>query len=145
MTDLNDLTYEMLVSNFQLLGNWEDRYRYILDLAKKLPPFPENYRTEENRIHGCQSQVWMSLRWEGNAPGRLQFVADSDAHLVRGIIAILYILFCGNTPEDILALDVEDAINRLDLKHHLSPTRNNGLNAMIQRIRDAAQNKINEE
>ncbi|MFQ6614138.1 MAG: SufE family protein [Fidelibacterota bacterium] len=138
MAELKEISYETLTSHFRLLGNWEDRYRYILDLGKKLPPFPPRYRTEEYRIHGCQSQVWMRLEWTG-APPTLDFLADSDAHLVRGIIAILYILFRGRSAEEVLDLDVEAAVQKLDLKQHLSPTRNNGLTAMIRRIQRSAR------
>ncbi|NOZ74698.1 MAG: SufE family protein [FCB group bacterium] len=141
MAELNEISFETLVTHFQLLGNWEDRYRYILDLAKKLPSFPDKYRTEENRIHGCQSQVWMRLNWVGPNQS-LDFVADSDAHLVRGIIAVLYILFQGRRPNQILELDTESALQKLELKQHLSPTRNNGITAMIQKIRNSAKEKL---
>ena len=117
--------------------DWEDRYRYIIDLGRELPAMPEALRTEDRYIHGCQSQVWIEER---RAPesGRLQFVVDSDAIIVRGLAAIVLSALNDRTPEEIRAADIEDFFARIDLLKHLSPTRGNGLRAMVQRIRGIA-------
>ncbi len=140
MAHLQDIDFKTLVSNFELFSRWEEKYQYLLDLAKKLPPFPEQYRTEENRIHGCQSQVWMHMSWSDDTHPIFTFDADSDAFLVRGIIAVLFILFTGKSKSEILGMSPMKELEKLDLQSHLSPTRNNGLHAMVSAIETAAKN-----
>lgn len=123
-----------LVDEFSVFDNWIDRYQYIIDLGRQLPPFPEDQKTEANRIRGCQSQVWLVTRRSGD---RLEFQAISDSAIVSGLIAILMRVYSGRTTGDILATP-PDFIRALGLDQHLSPTRSNGLHAMIGAIRAAA-------
>jgi len=125
-----------LSENFELLDNWEDKYRYLIDLGEKLPPFAEQYRTEEWKVSGCQSQVWLvpSVA-EKDGESRLTFTGDSDAAIVRGLIAVVLMLFSGKSREEILSLDVPAVFARLGLSDHLSPSRRNGLGAMVEKIR----------
>jgi Fe-S metabolism associated sufE len=125
-----------LSENFELLEDWEDKYRYLIDLGEKLPPFEEEFRTDEWKISGCQSQVWLVpfFTLERNAL-RLDFAGDSDAAIVRGLIAVVLTVFNGKTREEILSLDVAAVFARLGLADHLSPSRRNGLGAMVEKIR----------
>lgn len=125
-----------LSENFELLDNWEDKYRYLIDLGEKLPPFAEQYRTEEWKVSGCQSQVWLvpSVA-EKDGESRLTFTGDSDAAIVRGLIAVVLMLFSGKSREEILSLDVPAVFAQLGLSDHLSPSRRNGLGAMVEKIR----------
>lgn len=138
MKTLNDISIEKLIKTFELLGDWTERYRYLISLGKKLPPMDDALKTEETRVRGCQSQVWLVAAPSGDA-GALTFVADSDAHIVRGLVAMLLILYSGKTPEQILAIDAEDVFSQLGLDKHLSPSRANGVFSMVGRIRDFAR------
>ncbi len=130
--DLNDLAAE-----FDLMSDWEDRYRYIIDLGRELAPLAQGERTEANKVRGCASQVW--LAGEPGPGGTLRFRGDSDAHIVRGLIAILLRLYSGRRPQDILAFDAQAAFARLGLAGALSAQRSNGLRSMVERIRGYAQ------
>ena len=127
-------TQQELVEGFELFDDWTDRYAYIIDLGRKLPPFPEAWQTEENRLHGCQSQVWLKSAREGD---RLRFHAISDSAIVSGLIAILLKLYDNRTPREILDTP-PDFVAGIGLDKHLSMTRSNGLHAMLQAIRDTA-------
>tara|TARA_R110000765_G_scaffold185007_6_gene290774 strand:+ start:1288 stop:1707 length:420 start_codon:yes stop_codon:yes gene_type:complete len=129
---------EELVEEFDLLDDWEQRYRYLIDMGKALPPLPDAQRTEESRVQGCVSQVWLIV--EPDADGHLVFHADSDAHIVRGLAALLLRLYSGRSREDILSVDAREVLARIGLSEHLSPQRSNGLASMIGRIRGAASN-----
>ncbi len=133
------MTLEKLISNFELLGDWEERYGYLIDLGRKLPGLSEAEKSEENRVHGCQAMVWMIMEADPEHPGALRFRADSDAFIVRGLIAVLQLIFNGRTPEEILAADAKSVLGKLGLDSHLSPTRKNGLFAMVERIRTLAR------
>ncbi|MFM1768893.1 MAG: hypothetical protein RJA22_1422 [Verrucomicrobiota bacterium] len=135
------MTLEKLITNFELLGDWEERYGYLIDLGKKLPGLPEAEKTEDNRVHGCQAMVWMVMEADPGHPGALRFRADSDAFIVRGLIAVLQLIFNGRTPEQILAADARAVLSQLGLDQHLSPTRKNGLFAMVERIRALARQR----
>ncbi|MCF8879241.1 SufE family protein [Hyphobacterium sp. SN044] len=126
---------EILVDEFDLLGDWEQRYRYLIDMGKALPPFPEDARDDAHRVKGCVSQVWLVTRRDGD---RLVFEADSDAHIVRGLAALLIRLYSGRTAEEIRSVDARDVLARIGLAEHLSPQRSNGLNSMIARIQGEA-------
>lgn len=126
---------EILVDEFDLLGDWEQRYRYLIDMGKALPPFPENARDDAHRVKGCVSQVWLVTRRDGD---RLIFEADSDAHIVRGLAALLIRLYSGRTAVEIRSVDARDVLARIGLAEHLSPQRSNGLNSMIARIQGEA-------
>ncbi len=125
-----------LVDNFELLGDWESRFAYLIDLGKELPPMEPADQCEANRVHGCQAQVWLKLVPE--ADGRIHIIADSDAFIVKGLISVLLAVYSGKTASEILAIDGEAELARLDLASHLSPTRKNGLFAMVQRVRELA-------
>ncbi|GAB5468260.1 MAG: SufE family protein [Rhodospirillales bacterium] len=121
---------------FELLPDWEERYRYVIELGRDLPDFRPEERTAENKVDGCVSQVWLvAAPAEGQT---LHFRADSDAHIVRGLLAILLRLYDGRSAEEILAVDARAQLGNLDLEGHLSPSRTNGLFAMVQRIRKLA-------
>lgn len=123
-----------LIEEFQFFDNWMDRYQYIIDLGRKLPPFPEEFKTEAYRLRGCQSQVWLKTTVAGE---RLHFAAVSDSAIVSGLIAILRRVYDGRRAAEILATPPE-FIKALGLDQHLSPTRSNGLRAMIEALRKAA-------
>lgn len=133
--DTIDSTIEEIVDEFDLLGDWEERYKYLIDMGKALPDMPEEERTDANRVKGCVSQVWLVVE---PGPDTITFRADSDAHIVRGLAALLLRLYSGRTREEILSVDARDVLRRVGLDEHLSPQRSNGLNAMIGRIRAAA-------
>lgn len=126
-----------LKETFALFDDWEDKYRFVMDLGKTSADMSESDKVEENLIRGCQSQVWLTHTL--TAEGTLEFCLDSDAFIVRGLISIVLLAYHGKTPAEILAFDIEGAFNELELLQHLSLTRGNGLRAMIQRIREIAQ------
>ena len=125
---------EELIADFELFEDWMDRYQYLIDLGRKLPEFPEDLRTEENRIRGCQSQVWFVADQKDS---RIEFRAISDAAIVSGLIALLLRLYSGRHPQDILDTPPE-FVAALQLESHLSPTRSNGLSSMLKAIRSFA-------
>ena len=132
---LEEISLEDVEETFDLMDDWEDRYRFIIELGRKLPPLSEADYTEENKVRGCASQVWMVTREED---GRIIFVGDSDAHIVKGLIAVLLIIFSGKTAAEIAAIDARAILDKLGLAEHLSPMRTNGLFSMLQRIGDMA-------
>lgn len=140
MTDAatNDPRVEELIENFSFLDDWEDRFRYLIDLGRNLAPMDEALKTEETKVRGCTSQVWIVDRVEPGSPPHLHFIADSDAHIVKGLIAVLLSIYDGRSPEEILAIDIKQAIARLGFEQHLSPNRANGLFSMVERIRKLA-------
>jgi cysteine desulfuration protein SufE len=131
---IDDILAE-LVEEFDLLGDWEGRIEYVIDLGKGLAPLADADRTEANKVPGCAAQVWLAVRREGD---RLVFAADSDSALSKGNIALLLRLYSGRTPAEILAFDARAALDRLGLPSALTRQRANGLNSMVGRIRDAA-------
>ncbi|HEY3696443.1 SufE family protein [Phenylobacterium sp.] len=128
---------QVLADEFELLGDWEERYRYVIELGRELAPLRDAERSDANKVRGCASQVWLVT--EPQDDGTLRFRGDSDAHIVRGLIAILMRLFSGRTPPAILAFDAKAAFERLGLSGALSSQRSNGLAAMATRIRHDAQ------
>ncbi len=131
-TKLEDVT-----DAFEFLDDWEERYAYIIDLGKQLPSFPDDARVEENYVHGCQSQVWL-IHYYDEDNGKLYLMIDSDAMIVRGLAAIILVALNGKTPRDLLTTDIDELFESLDLFRHISPTRGNGLRAMVGKIRDIA-------
>ena len=121
--------------SFAFFDDWEDRYKFIIDLGRGLPAMDDALKVDANIVRGCQSQVWIDYRLDD---GRLYFTLDSDAMIVRGLIAIVLAAFDGRTPDAILAYDIDKLFQELDLMRHLSPTRGNGLAALVRRIRDIA-------
>lgn len=128
-----------IVSDFEFLDDWEDRYRYVIELGRTLPPFPEDRRDDAHKVRGCASQVWFAFERDGGNDPMLTFYGDSDAHIVRGLIAILLALYSGKRASDVLAIDPEATFTEIGLRDHLTAQRSNGLSAMIQRIRAEAE------
>lgn len=135
------MTIDEISDNFSLLDEWDDRYRYIIELGRTLAPLPAEAHTDVNKVQGCSSQVWLttSVRPNGASGPVLTFVGDSDAHIVRGLIAILFALYSDKSARDILAIDPSELFVRLGLREHLSPQRSNGLKSMVARIRGEAE------
>lgn len=135
------MSLDTIRTDFALLDDWEDRYRYIIELGRELPALEDGLRTDANKVRGCASQVWIAseLRTSGGGEATLVFHGDSDAHIVRGLIAILFAIVDGKSPQDILALDANAIFAALGLKEHLTPQRSNGVVAMIERIRSDAR------
>ena len=129
---------EEIIDNFEFLDDWEERYRYVIDLGRSLEGLEESEKTEENRVQGCVSNVWLVWQLESESPPVLSFKADSDAHIVRGLVCILLAAFSNKSPEQILAIDIREIFERLDLQSHLSPSRSNGFFAMVERIKSVA-------
>jgi cysteine desulfuration protein SufE len=126
-----------IVENFDLLEEWDDRYRYLIELGRTLPPLPEAARSDANKVQGCASQVWLStsVKPNGGTGPVLAFDGDSDAHIVRGLIAILFALYSGKGAKEILATDAVALFEKLGLRDHLTPQRSNGFRSMVDRIR----------
>jgi cysteine desulfuration protein SufE len=126
----------LLVETFEMLGDWEEKYRFIIDLGRQMPAMPDAQKTEENKVRGCLSSVWVVAESREEASEQvIEFVADSDSAIVRGLVAMLRTLYSGQTPRDILSFDIDALFERLDLGQHLSMGRRNGLSEMVRRIK----------
>lgn len=134
-----DTRSEALIETFDLLGEWEERYRYLIDLGRKLPELPVDAHNEANKVRGCMSQVWMTAQEDTGPPSRLHFAGDSDAHIVKGLIALLFQLVNDCTPREILDTDIGGIFERLGLESHISVNRRNGFYSMVERIRGMAE------
>lgn len=135
---------DQFAERFKRLRSWEDRYRYLIQMGRKLAPFPEEDRTEENLVPGCMSRVWLIPHTpEGEAEG-LSFLADSDAHIVKGLIAVLLGIYDGKRPEEILETDIEGLFEKMELAQHLSANRRNGFYSMNQKMRGYAARRLAE-
>ncbi len=133
------MTLDELLEEFDELQDWEERCDLLIDLGFELPPFPEEFRTDEHLVRGCQSLVWLVTNLvHQDGVDRVEILADSDAMIVRGLIAVLLAVFSGRTPQEILSTDVEKLFDRMGLNQHLSSTRRNGLHGMVRRIREFA-------
>ena len=129
-------TIDEIIANFALLDDWEDRYRYVIELGRTMPPLPEADRTEENRVLGCASRVWLRSGVDRAAPEpRLALAADSDADIVRGLLAIILALYAGRTPREALAADAVKLFSDLDLGANITAQRSNGVRSVVERIR----------
>lgn len=137
------MTIDEIRDNFALLEDWDDRYRYVIELGRTLEPMPEQEHSADNKVQGCASQVWLSKRLgrDGGEPV-LNYLGDSDAHIVRGLIAILLTLYSGRTPRDILATDAIAVFDEFGFREHLTPQRSNGLRSMVERIRGDARQAL---
>lgn len=133
-----EMTIDELYDEFEFLSDWDDQCDFLIDLGFELPKLPDEAKIEENRVHGCQSNVWLTASISDDDPPVVEFVANSDAIIVNGLIAVLRILFNGKTPQEILATDAKTVFSRLGLDRHVSPQRRNGLYGMVQRIRQIA-------
>jgi cysteine desulfuration protein SufE len=132
MTDIAEI-----IDNFEVLDDWDDRYRYLIELGRELPPLAPAAHNEANKVQGCASQVWLEtdMRPNGADGPVLNFVGDSDAHLVRGLIAVLFAMYSDKPAKDILAVDAVALFERMGLREHLTPQRSNGFRSMVERIR----------
>jgi cysteine desulfuration protein SufE len=138
------LNIDTIRDDFSFLDDWEDRYRYVIDLGRELPPFPESARDGAHKVPGCVSQVWLQTRrGEGPDPA-LIFFGDSDAHIVRGLVAIMLALFSGRRASEIVAMDAEEVLREFGLDEHLTPQRANGLRSMVKRIKRDAEAALTE-
>ena len=122
-----------LIDNFELLDGWEEKYSYIIELGNQLEPLDENYRTEEWKVRGCQSQVW--LEPQKSEDGKIHFKGDSDAFIVKGLIAIVLMIYSDKSAQEIKEIEVEKIFAKLGLQEHLSPSRRNGLFSMVEKIK----------
>ncbi|HBK92869.1 MAG TPA: cysteine desulfuration protein SufE [Parvularcula sp.] len=129
------LGFDDILADFAFLDDWDDRYKYLIDLGRALPPYPEERRDDAHKVRGCASQVWLDAQMEN---GVLHFRGDSDAHIVKGLVGVLLALYSGKTPDEIVATDAARALAPLDLSAHLTPQRSNGLASMAARIRAIA-------
>ncbi len=132
---IKQMDLDRLYKNFEVLENWEDRYRFIIEMGKKIPQLDPADKTAENRVHGCISTVHMVIRPTDDTPPRIHFIANSDAMIVNGLIAIMQIVYDGKTADEIAAEDLETIFRKLGLEGHLSPNRRNGFFAMAERLR----------
>ena len=141
MPTLSDIT-----SDFAVLDDWEDRYRYLIELGRELPPLPDELRTDANKVRGCASQVWLAtdIRSEDGGNPVLHFLADSDAHIVRGLIAVLSAIYNNRPVEEVLTIEADPIFEKLGLKEHLTPQRSNGLASMVARVRADATTSTQE-
>jgi cysteine desulfuration protein SufE len=138
------MTIDDIRENFELLEDWDDRYRYVIELGRTLEPMAEAEHSAANKVQGCVSQVWLSRKTERNDAGEalLTYRGDSDAHIVRGLVAILLTLYSGQTPQKILATDAIAIFDEFGFREHLTPQRSNGLRAMVERIRTDARETL---
>jgi cysteine desulfuration protein SufE len=137
-------TIDEIRDNFALLDEWDDRYRYVIELGRTLELMPEEEHSAANKVQGCASQVWLSRHIDraGNDKPRLSYLGDSDAHIVRGLVAILLTLFSGRTPQEILSTDAIAVFDEFGFREHLTPQRSNGLRSMVERIRSDAREAL---
>jgi cysteine desulfuration protein SufE len=141
------MTIDEIRDNFALLDDWDDRYRYVIELGRTLDPMPDAEHSAKNKVQGCASQVWLSKRIERNGGSEallIKYLGDSDAHIVRGLIAILLTLYSGHTPREILGTDALAVLDEFGFREHLTPQRSNGLRAMVERIRADAREAVAE-
>jgi cysteine desulfuration protein SufE len=131
---------DQIIADFDVLDDWEDRYRYVIELGRQLEPLPDSERTEANRVRGCASQVWLwTRRTDEDGQRLMRFVGDSDALIVRGLVAIVLTIFDNRTPRQILDTDAEAIFSRLDLRAHLTAQRSNGLRSLVERMKADAE------
>jgi cysteine desulfuration protein SufE len=137
-------TIDEILETFSLLDDWDDRYRYVIELGRTLEPLPDAARVDANKVQGCASQVWLLTKVQPNgaAGPALTFIGDSDAHIVRGLIAILLALYSGKPAKEILDIDAAALFDQLSLREHLTPQRSNGLRSMVERIRARARGAL---
>ncbi len=133
-----------IIENFEFLDEWDDRYRYLIELGRTLEPLPQDAHNETNRVRGCASQVWLEthVRRTDDGASRLHLVGDSDAHIVRGLVALALAIFSDQTAETIIATDAMPIFDRLGLAAHLTPQRSNGLRSMVERIKSDARDAL---
>ena len=137
------MSIERIITAFEMLPNWQDRYRLIIDQGRNLPELPEEEYADENLIDGCMSKVWLTAQLdESQDPPVIHFRADSDSQIVKGLVSIVFEVFNHRTPEEIVTTDIESVFGQLELEQHLSAGRRNGLSSMVRRIRELAQHEL---
>ena len=138
------MTIDEIRDNFALLDDWDDRYRYVIELGRTLDPMPEAEHSAANKVQGCASQVWLAKQVDRSAANEplLNYLGDSDAHIVRGLIAILFAIYSGKHARDILSTDAVAIFEQLGLREHLTPQRSNGFRSMVERIRSDAREAL---
>jgi len=130
---------DTIIEDFEFLDDWEDKYRYVIEIGKSLPDLPEDEKTAENKVHGCVSQVWLTSEIEGGGDPVVSFQGDSDAHIVRGLVAIMIAAMSGRKASEIESFDAASLLKTLGLEDNLTPQRSNGLRAMVARMKDEAR------
>jgi cysteine desulfuration protein SufE len=143
MTHKTDI--DSLIDDFAFIDDWEERYRYVIELGRTLAPLADADRSEANKVQGCASQVWLARHPARNAAGDpvLAYTGDSDAHIVKGLVAVMLTIFSGKTPAEILEIDAMALFDKLGLREHLTPQRSNGVRSMVERIRSDARAALN--
>ena len=131
-----------IIENFSFLDEWDDRYKYLIELGNGLEPFPDSLQNSETKVQGCVSQVWIACREEPGSDPVLHFIGTSDAHIVRGLIAVTLAIFSGRRASEIVEIDEQQIFNELGLSEHITPQRSNGLRAMVARIKEIAQGAL---
>ncbi|MBR0970984.1 MULTISPECIES: SufE family protein [Bradyrhizobium] len=136
-------TIDEIRDNFEILDEWDDRYRYVIELGRALEPMPEAEHSAKNKVNGCVSQVWLAKHVDrSNGAPILKYLGDSDAHIVRGLVAIVLALYSGRTPQEILATDALAVFDEFGFRDHLTPQRSNGLRSMVERIKTDAKEAL---
>ena len=140
---MNNLKIEDLITDFEFFDNWEDKYKYIIELGKNCPSLNENEKNNDNKVDGCASQVWLITKKEKlNDKIILKFKGDSDALIVKGLVVILFSIFSEKSPDEIIKIDAFEKLRNLDLERNLTMQRSNGLSSMVKRIKEEAQKYI---
>jgi len=128
-----------VVEIFDILGDWDQRYQYLVELGEKMPPMPEEYKTEENKVKGCMSQVWVRAYRDPEDPSKIRYYGDCDTSIIKGVLALIIQLMEGKTLEEIEKMDVDDFFRRLNLDEHLSPNRHFGVYALVELMKEQAR------
>lgn len=136
------MNIEEIIENFEFLDDWDDRYKYLIELGTLLEPFPVEAQTPENKVQGCVSQVWLLANIGDGDDPVINFLGTSDAHIVSGLVAVALAIFSGKTAGEILEINERDVFERLDLSEHITPQRSNGLKSLVQRIKTEASNAL---
>jgi len=137
------VTIDRVITAIELMPSWQERYRLLIDMGRKLPPLPESDYADENLLDGCMSKVWMTAELDKSVdPPVMRFHADSDSQIVKGLIAIVFEVFNNRPPEEILTTDIESVFQQLELEQHISSGRRNGLSSMVRRVRELAQTEL---
>ncbi len=133
-------SFETIADDFAFLDDWDERYKYLIDLGRQLPELADHERSEETKVRGCASQVW--LVFDEITQNNISFRGDSDAHIVKGLVALMIALFSGKSAREVIALDAEEALAKIDLKDHITPQRSNGVAAMMTKIKTIAAEAV---
>lgn len=137
------MSVDRVITAFEMMPSWQERYRLIIDMGRKLPQLPDEHYADDNLLDGCMSKVWMTAELDtGREPPIMHYQADSDSQIVKGLIAIVFEVFNDKPPEEVVTTDVESVFRRLELEQHISSGRRNGLSSMVRRVRELAQAEL---